>query len=66
MDLEEGMAQKIAVATGTVVGFLALIVLIGMTSGGTEGLDRTGALALVGSIVLFIVVMAAVGFYLDD
>lgn len=66
MDLEEGMARKIAVATGTVVGFLALIVLIGMTSGGAEGLDRTGALGLVGSIVLFIVVMAAVGFYLDD
>lgn len=65
MDLEEGMVRKITAATVTVVGFLALIVLIGMTWGGGEGLDRTGALALVGSIVLFIVAMAGVGLYLD-
>ncbi|MFB6301289.1 MAG: hypothetical protein ABEH78_00270 [Haloferacaceae archaeon] len=66
MDLEEGMVRKITVATATVVGFLVLIVLVGVTSNGAEGLDRTGALALVGSIILFIVAMAVVGFYLEE
>ncbi|MFB6280407.1 MAG: hypothetical protein ABEH40_00095 [Haloferacaceae archaeon] len=66
MDLEEGMVRKITVATATVVGFLVLIVLIGVSFGGGDGLTRTGALGLVGAIVLFIVAMAGVGLYLDE
>lgn len=65
MELEEGMARKIVVATATVVGFIALIVLIGTSANGSDGLGSTGGLALVGSIVLFILVMAGVGVYLD-
>ncbi|MFB6080998.1 MAG: hypothetical protein ABEJ81_08375 [Haloferacaceae archaeon] len=65
MDLEEGMVRKITVATATVVGFLVLIVLIGIVWGGSQGLGPAGALALVASIVLFILAMAGVGVYLD-
>ena len=66
MDLEEGMVRKIVVATAAVVGFLALIVLIGITWGGSGGLTPTGGLALVGGVILFILVMAGVGVYLDQ
>ena len=65
MDLEEGMVRKIVVATGAVVGFLVLIVFIGVTFGAGQEFGRTGALALVASIVLFILAMAGVGVYLD-
>lgn len=66
MELEEGMVQKIAVATGAVIGFLAIILLIGITMNGGDGLNGTGGLALIASIVLFVLVMAGVGFYLDE
>ncbi|MFB6304250.1 MAG: hypothetical protein ABEH47_03715 [Haloferacaceae archaeon] len=63
MELEEGMVRKIAVSTAVVVAFLVLIVFLGMTYG--SDLGDTGGLALIGSIVLFILVMAGVGVYLD-
>ncbi|MFB6157514.1 MAG: hypothetical protein ABEJ34_06715 [Haloferacaceae archaeon] len=64
MDLEEGMVRKITVSTAVVVAFLVLVVLIGLTYG--SDLGDAGGLALIGSIVLFILAMAGVGVYLAD
>lgn len=64
MDLEEGMVRKITVSTAVVVGYLVLIVFLGMTYG--RDLGGNGGLALVGSVALFVIVMAVVGVYLDD
>ncbi|WP_129114262.1 DUF7472 family protein [Halegenticoccus tardaugens] len=63
MDLEEGALQQIVVSVVAVGFFIALILAIGMTFG--TSLGQSGGLALVGSIVLFIVVMALVGFFLS-
>ena len=64
MDLEEGMVQKIGVSLVAVGFFVALIVGIGVMYGGSTGFGATAGLALVGSIVLFILLMAAVGIWL--
>jgi peptidoglycan/LPS O-acetylase OafA/YrhL len=65
MELEEGMVRKIAISTGAVAIFVALIVGIGTTYN-DGGLGSTGGLALVASIAVFILVMAVVGFLLSD
>lgn len=63
MDLEEGMLRKIGISVAVVGLFIVLIVFIG-TSYGSDGLGSAGGLALVGSIALFILVMAGVGLLL--
>jgi hypothetical protein len=65
MQLEEGMAQKIVVSVVAVGVYVALILGIGVTYN-HEGLGGTGGLALAGSIALFVLVMAGVGFFLSD
>ncbi|AZH27021.1 DUF7472 family protein [Haloplanus aerogenes] len=65
MELEEGMVRKIAISAGAVGLFVAAVVGIGTTYN-DGGLGSAGGLALVGSIVLFILVMAGVGFLLAD
>ncbi|WP_251342262.1 DUF7472 family protein [Haloplanus halophilus] len=65
MDLEEGMARKIAISGGAVSVFVALVLGIGTTYN-DGGLGSTGGLALVASIAVFILVMAAVGILLAD
>jgi hypothetical protein len=65
MELEEGMARKIAVSVAAVVLFIGVIVAIGVTYN-HDGLGHTGGLALVASIVLFTLVMAGIGLALDD
>ena len=64
MELEEGMVQKIAVSVVAVSFFVALVVGIGVMYGGSAGFGATAGLALVGSIVLFILLMAVVGIWL--
>lgn len=63
MELEAEMRRKIAVSVVAVGVFIALIVGIGAAF--PDGLGGTGGLALVGSIVLFILVMAGVGVFLS-
>lgn len=65
MELEEGMGRKIAISVGAVGLFVALVLGIGTTFN-DGGLGSTGGLALVGAIVVFIIVMAGVGFLLAD
>lgn len=64
MELEEGMVRKIAISVAAVGVFVAFIVGIGTTYN-DGGLGSSGGLALVGSIVLFILLMAGVGLLLD-
>jgi hypothetical protein len=63
MELEEGMVRKIAISVGAVGLFVAVVVGIG-TAYNDGGLGSAGGLALVGSIVLFILAMAGVGLFL--
>jgi hypothetical protein len=65
MELEEGMVRKIAISVAAVGVFVAFVVGIGTTFN-DGGLGSTGGLALVGAIVLFILLMAGVGFLLSD
>ncbi|WP_251331219.1 DUF7472 family protein [Haloplanus pelagicus] len=65
MELEEGMARKIAISVGAVAVFVALVVGIG-TGFNDGGLGPAGGLALVASIAAFILVMAGVGLFLAD
>jgi len=64
MELEEGMVRKIAISVAAVGLFVAFVVGIGTTYN-DGGLGSTGGLALVGSIVLFVVLMAGVGLFLS-
>jgi hypothetical protein len=65
MELEEGMVRKIAISVAAVGVFVAFVVGIGTTFN-DGGLGSAGGLALVGAIVLFILLMAGVGFLLSD
>ena len=65
MDLEEGMVKKIVVSVVTVAVFVGIVLFIGVTYN-DGGLGSTGGLALVATIGLFVLVMAAVGVFLDD
>jgi len=65
MELEEGMVRKIAISVGAVGLFVALVAGIGITFN-DGGMGSTGGLALVGTIVVFILVMAGVGIFLAD
>ncbi|MFB6130390.1 MAG: hypothetical protein ABEJ28_06180 [Salinigranum sp.] len=64
MELEEGMRRKIVVSVVAVLAFIALIVGIGETFYGNGSLGTSGGLALVVSIVLFVLVMGAIGVWL--
>lgn len=66
MDLEEGMLRKIGVSVAVVAVFVVLVLVIGIAFGAGGTLGGTGGLALVGTIVLFILLMAVVGFVLAD
>lgn len=61
MDVERETVVEVAVSMVTVGLFVALIVGVGMLYSTDGGFTETGALALVGAIVLFVLVMAGVG-----
>ena len=65
MEIERETVVEIAVSLVTVVVFVAAVVAIGMNYGGRGGFGTDGALALLGAIVGFIVLMFAVGFFLS-
>lgn len=53
---------EIAVSTAAVLLFVGLILVIGAVDGGGATLSARGALALVASIVLFVLVMTGIGY----
>lgn len=63
MSLDEETVREVVVSVIAVAIFITLILIIGVTYGSSLG--PTGGLALVGSIVAFILVMAGVGFVLS-
>lgn len=65
MEIDAEMRRKIVVSLVAVGFFVALIVGIGAAFGGPAGFGGTAGLALIGSIVLFIFVMAGVGLWLS-
>lgn len=62
MELERETILEIVVSAAAVGIFVALIVAIGATYPTLAG---QGAFALIGSIVLFVLVMAGVGYWLS-
>lgn len=64
MDIDAEMRRKIVVSIVSVGVFFAVFIGIGATFG--PDLGDTGGLALVGSIALFILVMAGAGVYLGE
>ena len=65
MALEAEMRRKILVSLVAVAVFIGIIIGIGVTFH-DGGLGSSGGLALIGSIVLFIMLMAGVGVFLAD
>ncbi|WP_158058751.1 DUF7472 family protein [Halorussus halophilus] len=57
--------RDIVVSVGAVALFVALLMGVGMTYGG-NGLTQTGAIAVVGVIVFFVLLMTVVGYWLAN
>lgn len=64
MEIDAEIRRQILVSVAAGGLFLALLVWIGSTFNGAEGLSEGGALALVGALVFFVLVMAVAGAYL--
>lgn len=65
MAFDEEVRRKAIVSVLAVSIFLAALAGVGIAYDGGDGLSETGALAIVGLLVGFVFLMAAVGFYLD-
>jgi hypothetical protein len=66
MAIEAEMRRKILVSIVTVTVFIGIIIGIGVTFTDGGGLGSTGGLALIGSIILFVLLMAGVGVFLSQ
>jgi uncharacterized membrane protein YcjF (UPF0283 family) len=64
MELEQDTVREIVVSTLAVVLFVAAVVVIGATYT-KETLSSQGALALVGTIVAFVILMGGIGVWLS-
>ncbi|MFC6731372.1 MULTISPECIES: hypothetical protein [unclassified Haladaptatus] len=64
MELERDALVEIVVSTVAVVLFVAVVVAVGATYT-RDSLSSQGALALVGTIVGFVLLMAGIGFWLS-
>lgn len=64
MELSRDAVVEIIASFVAVIAFVALILVIGTNYGG-KALSEQGALALVGSIFAFVVLMALVGIALE-
>jgi hypothetical protein len=64
MEIGAEMRRKIIVSVLAVGVFVGIILGIGITYD-SGGLDPSGGLALIGSIVLFVLLMAVVGFWIS-
>lgn len=65
MEIDEEVRRKTIVSISAVAVFLAALVGVGIVYDGGDSLPEAGALAIVGLLVAFVLLMAAVGFYLD-
>lgn len=64
MDVERETIVEVVVSVLAVAAFIAAVVFVGMTYG-DGGLTEQGALALVGLVVAFILLMTAAGYWLS-
>ncbi|MFW5939224.1 MAG: DUF7472 family protein [Halolamina sp.] len=63
MEIEEGMRRKIVLSIAAVVLLVVSLVVVGATYGSDGVLSETGGLALLGTLVGFIILMGALGLY---
>ncbi len=64
MEIDAELRRKIVVSLSAAAVFVAGLVGIGVTFGGSSELPETGAIALVALLVAFVLLMALVGAYL--
>lgn len=65
MDIERDVMREIIASTAAVGLFIAILLGIGTFTAGA-GFTETGAFALIGSIVFFVLLMALVGYWLAN
>lgn len=66
MEIDAELRRQIVVAVLAGIVFLTGVVGIGLSYNGGNGLPEEGAIAVVGLLVGFILLMAAIGFYLSS
>lgn len=66
MNIERETLMEAGVSLAGVLVFTVAAIIIGLTFKAENGLSGTGGLAIIGSIVLFIVVMSGIGLWLSD
>ena len=64
MEIDEEMRRQTAVSLTAVGLFLAALMGIGVVFNGADGLPSDGALAVVGALAGFVLLMAVLGFVL--
>ncbi|WP_115863139.1 DUF7472 family protein [Halorussus litoreus] len=64
MAIDQDTLREIVVGVGSVGLFVGLLYWVGTTYG-NGGLSETGALAVVGMIVAFVLLMTGVGFWMS-
>ncbi|TQQ83784.1 hypothetical protein EGH24_03105 [Halonotius terrestris] len=64
MDIDADLRRKTIVSAAAVGLFLVSLIGIGTVFGGGEGFSSTGGLAIIGALVGFVLLMAAVGAWL--
>ena len=64
MEIDEEMRRQMVVSLAAVGLFLASLIGIGVVFNGADGLPSDGALALVGALAGFVLLMAVIGLIL--
>lgn len=65
MEFDAELLRQIGVSIGAAGIFLAALLAIGAAENGADGLSADGALAMVGALVGFVLLMAILGTYLS-
>jgi high-affinity Fe2+/Pb2+ permease len=65
MDIDEEMRRQTAVSIAAVGLFLASLIGIGIVYNGAGGLPSNGALAIIGALTGFVLLMAVIGMVLS-
>ncbi|MFB6163687.1 MAG: transporter [Haloarculaceae archaeon] len=63
MDIERETAVEAGASVLAVLVFIAAVVVVGQLYETADGLSQTGGLAVVGTILLFVLVMTVVGYW---
>jgi uncharacterized membrane protein len=64
MEIDAELRRQITVSVFAAVVFIAGLVVIGISFGGSSDLPESGAIALVGLLTGFVLLMALIGAYL--